>query len=145
MDRRRTALRTLIAGAAGTAAMTASTAIEMRLRGRPASTAPVEAAERATGITLPSDDVRRALSWGAHVPFGIALAGARPLLARALASEDAAAAAFAALAWLPDLAVVPALGDAPPPWRWGAAELAISGVHHAAYAAAAEAAWRAAA
>jgi hypothetical protein len=141
----RTALRTLIAGTAGTAAMTASTAIEMRIRGRPASTAPVEAAERATGITLPSDDARRALSWAAHLPFGIGMAAARPALARALPSAQAAAAAFAALAWLPDLAVVPALGATPPPWRWGAAELAISGLHHAVYAAGVETAWRAAA
>jgi hypothetical protein len=32
---------------------------------------------------------------------------------------------------------VPALGAADPPWRWGAAELAISAWHHLVYAAAA--------
>jgi hypothetical protein len=132
--------RALAAGAVGTAAMTVSTVIEMRLRDRPPSTAPIEAFERTTGITLPSDRVRRALSWGADVPFGVALALVRPLLGEHPVLSPAA---FFAVAWLPDLALVPALGGAPPPWEWGAEELAISAVHHAVYAAAAETAWRA--
>jgi hypothetical protein len=134
-----TVRRALVAGAAGTAAMTVSTIIEMRLRHRPPSTAPIRAFERATGIRLPSDRVRRALSWGAHVPFGIGLALVRPLLGE---HPVVAPAAFFVIAWLPDLALVPALGDVPPPWRWGAKELAISGLHHAVYAVTAETAWR---
>ena len=47
------------------------------------------------------------------------------------------------IAWTPDLVAVPAAGAAPPPWRWGVVELAISAVHHAVYAAAGEAVWRA--
>jgi hypothetical protein len=120
--------------------MTVTTAIEMRLRHRPASIAPVHAAERATGLRLPSDLARRVLSWAAEIPFGAAVGLARPLLGehRVLSS-----AAFYLVAWLPDLALVPALRGAPPPWRWGAKELAISASHHAAYAAGAEGAWRA--
>ena len=38
----------------------------------------------------------------------------------------------------------PAAGRQPPPWRWGATELALSAAHHAAYAVAGETAWRAA-
>lgn len=48
-----------------------------------------------------------------------------------------------AIAWAPDLVAVPAAGASPPPWRWGAVELAISASHHVAYAAAGEAAYRA--
>ena len=40
---------------------------------------------------------------------------------------------------LPDFVVVPALGVSDPPWRWGAAEVAISALHHVAYAAGASA------
>jgi hypothetical protein len=131
--------RGLAAGAAGAAAMTLSTATEMRVRGRPASIAPVQAAERATGIRLPSDGARRASSWAGSVAFGTALGLVRPLLGgRPVASP----AAFLLVASLPDLALVPALGAAPPPWRWGAGELAISALHHAAYAASGEATWR---
>jgi len=132
--------RALAAGAAGTALMTVSTAVEMRLRHRPASTAPIKAFERATGLQLSSDRVRRALSWTGHVPSGVAVGAVRPLLgARPVGSP----AAFFAAAWLPDLALVPAFGDTPPPWRWGVGEVAISALHHLAYAAAAETAWRA--
>ena len=129
----------LAAGLAGSLAMTASTAVEMRARHRPASTAPVRAAERVTGVRLPSDRARRALSWGAHVPFGTALGLVRPLLG----DRPGAAPTFFAVAWLPDLALVPAAGRQPPPWRWGTTELALSAAHHAAYAVAGEAAWRA--
>jgi hypothetical protein len=139
MAEARAVRRALLAGLAGTAAMTASTTLEMRARHRPASTAPVRAVERATGVGLPSDRVRRALSWAGHVPFGTAVGLVRPLLGRG----PAAPAALFAVAWLPDLAVVPALGRQPPPWRWGAAELALSAAHHLAYAAGTEAAWRA--
>ena len=114
--------------------MTVSTAVEMRVRGRPASTAPVEAAERATGVRLPSDRARRALSWAGHWPFGVGVGLLRPVAG--------GPGRFLLLAWLPDLALVPALGQAPPPWRWGATELALSAAHHAAYAGAAEAVWR---
>jgi hypothetical protein len=55
----------------------------------------------------------------------------------------AASAAWFAVVWSPDLIVVPAAGAAPPPWRWGLTETAISGFHHLVYAAAGERAYRA--
>ena len=49
----------LIAGFAGTAAMTISSAAEMRLRGRAASTAPADATAKVLGIASFADDAAK--------------------------------------------------------------------------------------
>jgi hypothetical protein len=125
--------------------MTVATATEMRVRGRRPSPAPAHVIGRLLGIEIRSARARDAISWTAHVPFGVALGAGREALARAGLGEPAATVAFLALAWLPDLALVPALGGADPPWRWPRVELALSAGFHAAYVLAASAAWRRAA
>jgi hypothetical protein len=127
----------LAAGAAGTAAMTVSTTVEMRLRGRPPSLAPADSIERLTGWAPGSREGRERLGTAAHAAFGTALGLARGAIGALGLREPAASAAFLPVAWAPDLAVVPVLGAADPPWRWGAAELAISAWHHVVYVAAA--------
>ena len=127
----------LAAGAAGTAAMTASTTVEMKLRGRPPSQAPADAIERLTGWSPGTQEGRERLGTAAHAAFGTLLGLARGAIGALGLREPAASAAFLPIAWAPDLVVVPALGAADPPWRWGAAELAISGWHHVVYVAAA--------
>jgi hypothetical protein len=121
------------AGAGGTAAITASSTLEMRLRGRPPSTAPIDAVERLLGRRLP-DGVRGPVGTAAHVASGLALGPPRVLLDRLGVGEPAATGLFALVAWTPDAVVVPALGVTDPPWRWGAVEVAISAWHHVAYA-----------
>jgi len=135
--------RSLAAGAAATAAMTASTAIEMRVRGRGPSPAPARAIGRLLGVEIADPRMRDAISWGAHVPFGVALGAGREVAARAGLREPWATLAFFGLAWTPDVVVVPALSAADPPWRWPAIEWALSAWHHAVYAVAGSAAWRA--
>ena len=61
------------------------------------------------------------------------LAGVRP---------PPAAAAMLALGLAPEVVVVPALGAAPPPWRWSRADVAVSLLHHGVYAAAVESSYR---
>jgi hypothetical protein len=129
--------RSLLAGVAGTAAMTASSTAEMKLRGREASDAPVKAIERLAGRELPA---REALGDAAHLLTGLALGLPRALMERAGWSQGAASAAQFGVAWTPEIVALPALDVVPPPWEWGAKELAISAVHHAVYAAAAGAA-----
>jgi hypothetical protein len=132
--------RGLLAGAAATAAMTVASTAEMKLRGRPPSTAPADVAAKLLGVK-PKKEQR--FGTVAHLTMGVSLGAARGLLDLAGLSRNAAAAAFFAVAWTPDLVVVPAAGAADPPWKWGVAETAISGFHHAVYAAAGEAAYRA--
>jgi hypothetical protein len=131
--------RGLVAGVAATAAMTVASTAEMKLRGRPPSPAPAEVAAKLLGVEPRAE--RFAMI--AHLSMGVGLGAARGLIDLAGLRGRAAAATFFAIAWTPDLVAVPAVGAAPPPWRWGAAETAISGLHHAVYAGAGEAVYRA--
>ena len=132
--------RGLVAGVAATAAITVSSTAEMKLRGREPSTAPADVAAKLLRVE-PKDEQR--FGTVAHLSMGVSLGAVRGLLDVAGLGRDAAAGAFLGIAWAPDLVLVPAAGAAPPPWKWGIAEIAISGLHHAVYAAAGEAAYRA--
>jgi hypothetical protein len=123
----------LAAGAGGTVAITASTTIEMRLRGRPASSAPADAIERILRRRL-DPRTRKVAGTAGHLVSGLVLGLPRALLRRAGIGEPLATALFLPVVWTPDLVVVPGLGVTDPPWRWGAVEIAISGLHHLAYA-----------
>jgi hypothetical protein len=134
--------RGIVAGAAATAAMTVATTAEMKLRRRAPSTAPAEVAGKLIGAK-PRKRAGDRFATVAHVVTGVSLGTARGLLDVAGVRGAAAPAAFFATAWVPELIAVPAAGAAPPPWRWGALELAISAFHHGVYAAAGEGAYRA--
>jgi hypothetical protein len=135
--------RGLVAGAAGTAAITLSAVIEMKLRGREASTVPQEVAAKVLGLEPKSERAAKALGTVAHIANGLALGPVRPVLGAAGLNEPAASAALFGVAWLPELVLVPAAGASEPPWKWGVGELAISAVHHIAYTAAASGTWAA--
>jgi hypothetical protein len=72
----------------------------------------------------------------AHSSMGLGLGLVRGLTDLAGLRGPAAGGAFFAVAWAPDLVVVPAAGAAQPPWRWGFGQTAISSLHHAVCAAA---------
>lgn len=131
--------RGLVAGAAATAAMTVSSTLEMKLRGRPPSPAPATVAAKLLGVRPEKD--RFAVI--AHSSMGVGLGAVRGMIDLAGLRGSPAAVAFFAVAWSPDLVVVPAAGAAEAPWRWGIVETAISALHHVVYAAAGEAAYRA--
>jgi hypothetical protein len=134
--------RGLVAGVAATAAMTVATTVEMKLRRREPSTAPAQVAGRLLGVK-PRKRAGDRFATVAHLATGVSLGTARSLLDLAGVHGPAAPAAFFAIAWTPDLLVVPAAGAAAPPWSWGAKEVAISAAHHAVYAAAGETTYRA--
>ena len=136
--------RGLVAGFAGTAAMTISSTLEARLRGRAFSTAPARATAKVLGIRAFDSDLAQArwndLShWGYGTGWGVlrGLLGATPLSARAATVAHGAAIYGAAQVTLPALEI------APPSIFWGAKEIAIDALHHAVYATATGAAYRA--
>jgi hypothetical protein len=135
--------RGLLAGVAATAAMTVASTAEMRLRGRPPSTAPSEVAAKLLGVRPRGRRGEQRFAAVAHAAAGVSLGSARGLIDIAGLRGAAASAAWFAVVWSPDLIAVPAAGAAPPPWRWEATEIAISGFHHLVYAAAGERADRA--
>lgn len=135
--------RGLLAGAAGTAAMTASSAIETKARGRHASSAPAEAVESAFGVKPADERSRRRLSTAVHWLYGTGWGGVRGLIGAAGIAGPGAAATHLLLVWGAELVTLPALGVAPPPWKWQAREIAVDVLHHGVYATATSVAYAA--
>jgi hypothetical protein len=126
----------LFAGAAGTAAMTLSSTIEMRLRRRPASSAPADAAAKVLAVEPKGEKEEARFSTLVHWGYGTSWGVARGLLGAAgFRGVQAAAAHFGAV-WGSEQIILPALGVAPPLWEWGAEEVAIDTFHHLVYASA---------
>lgn len=146
----RTLTRGAAAGLAGTAALHATTYVDMALRGRPASTTPEQTVERLAGLLglpLPAEPGSRrallgrtgaALGLGAGVAAGIA-AG---LLRGRLRSESPAvtAAVAGALAMLVGNAPMTLLGVTDPR-KWTAEDWAADLVPHVMYAVVAATVW----
>jgi hypothetical protein len=125
----------LVAGFAGTAAMTVSSTLEMKLRGRAASTAPADAAAKVLGIGGFADDAaRQRFATLVHWSYGTGWGVVRALLGLAGLSPLAATAAHLAAVWGSEAVMLPSLGVAPPFWTWGAQEVAIDVWHHVVYA-----------
>jgi hypothetical protein len=127
--------RGLVAGAAGTAAMTISSTLEMKARDRTASSAPADAAAKVLGIAEFADDAAKErfgtlVHWGYGTGWGVV----RALLALAGPSPAAASAAHLAAVWGSGAVMLPSLGVAPPFWTWGAEAVAIDVGHHVVYA-----------
>jgi hypothetical protein len=125
----------LVAGFAGTAAMTASSTLEARLRRRQASSAPARATAKVLGLKEFDGDVAKArfndLShWGYGTGWGVV----RGLLAAAGLSPRAATAAHGAAIYGAAQVTLPALEIVPPVIFWPKEEIAIDAFHHAVYA-----------
>ena len=124
-----------VAGLAGTAAMTLSSTIEAKLRGRPFSKAPAKAAQKVLGIATfesPRDEARFSdlVHWGYGTQWGIARAAFREL---GLGPKLSTPAHFLAV-WGSALFTLPALDVAPPVTLWETEEVAIDVFHHVVYA-----------
>jgi hypothetical protein len=125
----------LVAGFLGTAAMTVSSTVEAKLRGRAASSAPARATAKALGIREFDSDLAKArfndLShWGYGTGWGVV----RGLLGATRIRAAKATAAHGAAVWGSAAVALPALEVAPPFVFWGRREVAIDLFHHTVYA-----------
>jgi len=132
----------IFAGLAGTAAMTISSTLEAKLRGRQPSTAPAKAATKALGIETFEDGEAYAkfsnlVHWGYGTGWGVARGVLR---AFGLSPRLATPAHFVAL-WGSAIVTLPKLDAAPPVTKWGKKEVAIDLFHHLVYVTAAAAAY----
>ena len=129
--------RGLFAGLIGTVAMTVSSTVEEKVRGREPSTAPADAAAVVLGIgEFSSDSAKARFGNAVHWTYGTSWGVVRALLGELLPPAAAGGAHFAVV-WGSEQAMLPALGVAPPLTEWGATEVAIDAFHHVVYAAAA--------
>jgi hypothetical protein len=135
-------VRSVLAGAAGTTALTVAYALERRLR--PDVRGPLDyddslvPGQIVAGIMhLPhatarqEDELGLALRWSYGSVFGLWHG-----LLRKRMSAPAASAAFGATLMSATLTLFPLLGRTPPPWRWAPSVLATALGTHAAYVAA---------
>jgi hypothetical protein len=124
----------VLAGLAGTAAMTVSSTIEAKLRGRAFSTAPAKAAAKVLGIAEFEDARAQArfsdlVHWGYGTSWGVALGVLRAV---GFSPRLAAPAHFAAV-WGGAAVMLPALEVAPPVVFWEPEDIAIDVFHHLVY------------
>ena len=134
--------RGLVAGFAGTAAMTVSSTLEAKLRGREPSSAPARATAKVLGIKE-FEDARASARFNdiSHWGYGTSWGVLRGLLAATGMTPKAATAAHGAAIYGAAQVTLPALEIAPPAVFWSKREVAIDAFHHAVYAAATGAAY----
>lgn len=129
-----------LAGAVATAAMTLSSTIEMKLRGREASSVPAKAAGKVLGVQ--PRDPEGAARFGNYVHWSYGTAwGAMGGLIRTGIPEPYASIAHFSSVWGTEVTTLPALDVVPPLPEWGAREIAIDVLHHTVYVAAFAGAW----
>ena len=124
----------LFAGVAGTAAMTVSSTLEMKIRGRQASSAPAQAAGKVLGVEPTGEAEGARFSNVVHWGYGTSWGAVRGFIDAAGLEGPSATAAHFITGWSTEQIMLPALGVAPPFWRWGAKEVAIDAFHHLVYA-----------
>jgi hypothetical protein len=126
----------VVSGLAGTAAMTVSSTIEAKLRGRPFSDAPARATAKVLGITeFEGARAKARFSDLSHWGYGTAWGVARALMREFGVGPKKATPLHFAAVWGSALVTLPALEVAPPVVFWRKQEIAIDVLHHLVYAA----------
>ena len=125
--------RGLFAGAVGTAAMTVSSTLEAKLRGREPSAAPAVAAGKVLGVQPRNPAGRARFASVVHWTYGTAWGAMRGVLdAAGLGARTAPLAHFVAV-WGTEQVLLPALAVAPPVRETPARETAFDVLHHGVY------------
>ena len=126
----------LFAGAIGTAAMTASNTIEMKITGRGPSTTPALAVCKVLGIELQEEQQKLTFGNVIHWLYGTSWGGVRGLIDFGGLKGLPAMATFLAAVWGSELVMLPGMGVTKPAWTWSASEVGTDALHHVVYAAA---------
>ncbi len=129
--------RGLIAGLAGTAAITISSTIEMKLRKRPASTTPGKVGGKVLGVKPRNQEGMKRFSNAIHWDYGMSWGLFLTVTDLLGMQQTPASIAHFATVWGAALAILPAADAAKPITEWSTEEIAIDILHHALYAAAA--------
>lgn len=127
----------IIAGAAGTLAITLSQMIEMKITKREQSTAPADAAQKVLEVKPETEEDKQQFSQQVHWAYGTSWGVPRGILSLfGLKGLPATAIHFATI-YSTALIMPTQLKVAPPLKEWSAKEFVIDALHHAVYAIAA--------
>ena len=129
-----TAVRGLMAGLAGVAAMTAAEKLEQAVTGRPDSYVPAHTLERLLRLPRKPDTDRLWLNWTMHWGQGIVLGVVRGLMARRGLRGPVGSFLFMNVRLLNDQTLENATGVGAPPWTWPVDEQIIDLLHKGIYA-----------
>lgn len=132
----------LMAGAAGTAAMTMMQMAEMAIAERQASTAPADTIEKILAVKTETDESKARLSNVAHWMYGTSLGAGRGVLAAVGVPHNVADPLFFAAVWGAPQVYLPALDVSPPVTEWSPKTIATDVAHHLVYAAVVAAVYR---
>lgn len=127
-------VRGLVAGLAGTAAMTLAEKIEQALTGRPNSYVPAHTLERLARLPEEPGRDRLATNWGMHWGQGILLGTVRGLMAQRGVRGPFGSFLLLNLRLLNDQSLENITQVGAPPWTWPADEQTIDLLHKSVYA-----------
>jgi hypothetical protein len=150
-SRRRSAIDTfllslgkgVICGLAGTAAISISQMIEMKLSKRDPSSTPADAAGKVLGVQPRNSEGKERFATVVHWAYGTSWGLFRAVLGGRRMSRPWAPLAHMAAVQTAAMLMLPGLEVAPPVRQWGAGAIGKEVLHHTVYAAAADAAYRA--
>ena len=128
------AVRGLLAGLAGVAAMTTAEKLEQLVTRRPNSYVPGKTLERLLRLPRKPDKERLWLNWTMHWGQGVLLGAARGLMAERGLRGPVGSFLFMNLRLLNDQTLENATGVGAPPWTWPVDEQVIDLLHKAVYA-----------
>lgn len=128
------AVRGLVAGLVGVAAMTAAEKLEQVFTGRPNSFVPAHTLERLLGLPHKPDAQRLWLNWTMHWGQGVLLGAVRGLMAQRGVRGPVGSFLFMNLRLLNDQTLENATGVGALPWTWPVDEQVIDLLHKGIYA-----------
>jgi hypothetical protein len=129
--------RGLVAGFVGTAAMSASQAIEMKVRGREPSTTPAQAGGEVLGVEPKGEAEEKRFANVMHWAYGTSWGPVRAALRSIGLPPKAATVTHLAAVQGAAMVMLPSLDVAPPVREWGGKQIADEALHHTVYAIAA--------
>lgn len=123
----------LIAGLAGTAAITLSQMIESKINQKELNFAPADAAFKALGIEASEREQKEKLSREVHWVYGTLWGVARGLLSLAHIRKSPATVLHFGAIYYTALTIQPDFEVSPPIQEWSKKDIAIDAFHHAVY------------
>ncbi len=119
----------IVAGVAGTVALTASEKLEQTFTKRPTSTVPAQVGAKIAKPDLKNGADVQKLNLVVHWGHGVMMGVVRGLLGATTLGALTASILHYPLVWGGDVALYAALGIAPAPWKWGGKALATDLLH----------------